>query len=172
MATQLQVDETSKELHFRSRKQRSVVETALSVAVGISVFGLVAHHYASSTATVICSAVGALIGYLESFRHTTAELRATNLDFHTKTSSPFSVKRSIPRIEIRYLHFEEEMGGGDAPYRPSGLYAELRFGNACILPYIDEPQASTVAEAIYKRFPDIPKTSKSHFDDHFTTLGL
>ena len=78
------------------------------------------------------------------------------------------------RRDPRLLEYRAERAGPDA-YEPGGLYAGLKLGSACILPYLDEKQTQTVIEAIYKRFPDmltVAADTKSPFGQHFTTLGI
>ncbi|HET6180245.1 MAG TPA: hypothetical protein VFE61_25210 [Candidatus Sulfotelmatobacter sp.] len=60
-------------------------------------------------------------------------------------------------------------------HEPGGLYAGLKLGSTCILPYLDEKQTQAVIEAIYERFPDMltaAAKAQSPFGQHFTTLGI
>ena len=149
---------------------------AFAGGISAAAVGLVAYHYVSFPIVAIVALLGGAFGYLEIMWQKTVELRATNLEFQTTGyfRGSYRSKRAVPRANIRLLKYRAESGGLDA-YEPGGLYAGLKLGSACILPYLDEKQTQTVIEAIYKRFPDMLTTaadSKSPFGQHFTTLGI
>jgi hypothetical protein len=143
-----------------------------SGCIAASAVALVAYRYAPAPIVIVVALLGGIFGYIEIVRQRTVQLRATNLEFQTTTGDFYRSRSAIPRADIESLEFREESGGPDQ-YDPAGLYAELRTGSKCILPYLDAHEAHSVIEAIYRRFPDMPITGKkSSFDKHVTTLGI
>lgn len=123
---------------------------------------------------IVVAVLGGIFGYIEIIRQRTVQLSATNLEFQTTTGGFYRSRTAIPRANIESLEYREESGGPDH-YEPAGLYAGLRAGARCVLPYLDQRQTQTVIEAIYRRFPDMPiaeRETKSSLDKHFTTLGI
>src|SRR5579871_6020971 len=155
MATDFELRETSAALVVRSKMQHSHLHAVLSGCVSASAVALVAHRYASVPTVIVLAALGGIFGYVEIVRQRSVRLRATNLEFQTTTGDFYRSSTAIPRADIESLEYREEKGGADH-YEPSGLYAELRTGSKCILPHLNERQALTIIEAIYRRFPDMP----------------
>ena len=171
MATEFELRETPGGLLAKSKMQHAHLHALFSGCIAASAVALVAYRYAPAPVIVV-ALLGGIFGYIEIARQRTVQLRATNLEFQMTTGDFYRSRTAIPRADIESLEYREERGGPDH-YEPAGLYAELRRGSKCILPYLDEHQTHSVIEAIYRRFPDMPiKGAKSSFDKHFTTLGI
>jgi hypothetical protein len=174
MASQFELREIPVGLVVKSKMQHAHLHALFSGCVAASAIALVVHRYAPAPIVVVVALLGGCFGYLGVIRQRTVQLRATNLEFQTTTGDFYKSDTAVPRANIESLEYREEKGGPDH-YEPAGLYAELRNGSKCILPYLDEQQTQAVIEAIYKRFPDLPiagtDTSPS-FGKHFTTLGI
>ncbi len=174
MATGFELRETPSGLIVKSKMQHAHSHAVLSGCVSASAVAIVAYHYAAASIVIIVAILGGIFGYVEIIRQRSVQLRATNLEFQTTTGDFYRSRAAIPRADIESLEYREEKGGPDH-YEPAGLYAELKDGSRCILPYLNERQTHAVVEAIYKRFPDMPiarRDVKSQFDMHFTTLGI
>ena len=172
MGKQFELRETPGGLVVRSKMQHAHLHALLSACIAASAVALVAYRYASTPIVIVVALLGGIFGYIEIVRQRTVQLRATNLEFQMTTGDFFRSRTAIARADIESLEFREEKGGADH-YEPAGLYAELRRGSKCILPYLDEHQTHSVIEAIYRRFPDMPITgTKSSFEKHITTLGI
>ncbi len=172
MATQFELVETPGGLVVKSKMQHTHLYALFSGCIAASAVALVAYRYAPAPIVMVVAFLGGIFGYIEVVRQRTVQLRAMNLEFQTTTGDFYRSRTAIPRADIESLEYREERGGPDH-YEPAGLYAELRTGSKCILPYLDERQTHSVIEAIYRQFPDMPLTiTKSSFDKHFTTLGI
>ena len=174
MATQFELRETPSGLVVKSKLQHAHLYALLSGCVAASAVALVAYRYVPAPIVIVVAALGGIFGYIEIIRQRTVQLSAMNLEFQTTTGDFHRSRTAIPRANIESLEYREEKGGPDH-HEPAGLYAELRAGSKCILPYLDERQTQTVIEAIYRRFPDMPiggSDPKSSFDKHFTSLGI
>lgn len=172
MATQFELRETPGGLVVKTKMQHAHLHALFSGCIAASAIAIVVYRYAPMAIVIVVGLLGGIFGYVEIVRQRTAQLRVTNLEFQTITGDVLRSRTAIARADIECLEFREEKGGPDH-YEPAGVYAELRTGSKCILPYLDEHQAHSVIEAIYTRFPDMPITgTKSSFDKHFTTLGI
>jgi hypothetical protein len=174
MATQFELRATPNGLVVKSKMPQARLRALISGCVSASVVALVAYRFVRAPIVIVVSVLGGIFGYMEIIRQRTVRLSATNLEFQTITGDFYRSRTAIPRANIEALEYREERGGPEHS-EPAGLYAELRAGSKCILPYLDERQTQAVIEAIYKRFPDMPiagRDAKSSFDKHFTTLGI
>jgi len=158
----------------KSTMEHAHVHAVLSGCVSACAVAIVAYHYAAAPILLVVVILGGIFGYFGVIRQRSMQLRASTLEFQTTTGDFFRSRTSVPRADIESLEYREEKGGPDH-YEPSGLYAELRAGSKCLLPYLNERQTQTVIEAIYRRFPDMPiarGNAELPFDKHFTTLGI
>lgn len=174
MATQFELRETPSGLVVKSKMQNAHLHALLSGCVATSVVALVAYRFVRPPIVIVVAALGGIFGYIEIIRQRRVQLSATNLEFQTTAGDFYRSRTAIPRANIESLEYREERGGPDH-YEPAGLYAELRAGSKCILPYLDERQTQTVIEAIYRHFPDMPfagRATKSTSNKHFTTLNI
>lgn len=164
------------EVTVTARRSRIAVTVIPPVtALFVAYFAL---PYAPWTVAVPIGLSVGVLAFLVSRRDKVATLRVNNLEFRTEGDlgedaiGRRGVSRDVPRANVRWLEYQDERGGGDAPYYPSGLYAELNRGSVCVLPYLSPEQTAFVIEAIYKRFPDMPWDKKTAFDRHITVLNL
>jgi hypothetical protein len=174
MAADFELREIPIGLVVTSRMRHAHLHAVLSGCVSASAVAIVACHYAPVPIVIVVAVLGGILGYIEIIRQRSVQLRATNLEFQTTTGDFYRSRTAIPRADIQSLEYREERGGPDH-HEPAGLYADLKAGSKCILPYLNERQAQTAIGAIYKRFPDMPIArgdAKSPFDKHFTTLGV
>lgn len=127
----------------------------------LAVDGFVPHR-----AILIVAALGAALGAVMSLREQKVTLRVTNLEFETLGyfGGSYRHRRSEPRMSIQGL---EHRRSEAVP----GLYANMPFYWACLLPYVTEPQANEIIERIYLRFPDTPAAADP-FTKAVATLKL
>ncbi|HEY6969175.1 MAG TPA: hypothetical protein VJA94_08225 [Candidatus Angelobacter sp.] len=126
---------------------------------------------------IVLILIAAILAFLGTVIERRIQLKVTNLEFQTYGGfgNEFRNVRAMPSADILWLEHQDSSGGGDAPDHPEGLYAVLRCGSSCVLPYVDPGQANQVIDSIEERFPDMAKrwrTSRGPFDCHFITLGL
>lgn len=101
---------------------------------------------------------------ISKWRGADVELCVTNLDLISTGNSPSGYRPStIPRAEIYDLQYREaQLGGGEFPDLPEGLYVEYDQGmpwdaSACVLPHVGRIQTEEIIQKIMDRFPDIGK---------------
>ncbi|HEU5401100.1 MAG TPA: hypothetical protein VFU86_07070 [Terriglobales bacterium] len=109
----------------------------------------------------------AVVGLALVLRQSAVELRVNKLEFETTGYSPgnYGGRRTEARMNIQGLEYRS--GAEGVP----GLYADMPFYWACLLPYISEQQANEIIERIYRRFPDTP-TAADPYKNNLTTLEL
>jgi hypothetical protein len=127
---------------------------------------IVADAFVPHRVMLVAAAVAALLATVMSLREQTVKLRVTNLEFETLGyfGGSYRRRRTEPRMSIQGL---EHRTSENVP----GLYANMPFYWACILPYVNERQANEIIERIYRRFPDTP-VAADPFTKTFTTLKL
>jgi len=136
------------------------------------------HSFLPLGVAILVGICAGLLALLLSITNKTEKLRVNNFEFKTEGDlGEYPVghrgfTQYVSRADIRWLEYQDERGGGDVPYYPSGLYAELLHGSRCVLPYLDAQQTASLIQAIYKRFPDMPWDKKTPFDKQLTTLDL
>ena len=175
MAVLYQIANYDKGLMIRVERKHSLVQGVLAAFASGSVAALLAARFLSIPWTVVITLAAALVAYVGAMREHTVELQVSNLELQTRGyfGGNFRSKRSVSSADVRWLEYREQAGGGDVPNEPGGLYAVLKSGDACVLPYVNEQQVGEIIDAISKRFPDFAKQwhAESPFGDHFTTLG-
>ncbi|MDT8070683.1 MAG: hypothetical protein ROO76_21185 [Terriglobia bacterium] len=127
---------------------------------------IVADAFVPHRLMLIIVALAALLGVVMSMREQTVELRVNNLDFETLGyfGGSYRRRRTEPRMSIRGM---EHRTSENVP----GLYADMPFYWACLLPFVSEQQANEIIERIYRKFPDTP-VAADPFTENLTTLEL
>jgi len=104
------------------------------------------------------------------------QLVATNVEFITIgrfSGGGIVSHRAVPYVDVRWLEYRDETAG-DVAYSPRGLYAVLKSGSACLLPYLDEHRTLELISKIEKKLPAFSQRWKrqTQFDQHYTTLSV
>jgi hypothetical protein len=101
---------------------------------------------------------------LSKWRGADVELCVTNLDLISSGRSPSGYRPStISRADVYDLQYREaQLGGGEFPDLPKGLYVEYNQGTpwdafACVLPHAGRKQTEEIIQKIMARFPDTGK---------------
>jgi hypothetical protein len=176
MTSEIEILDFDDALVIMAKQRASRAEAVLS-AVVVGVFGGIALFRFLTMPLVIATAVlAAVLRFLFAVRKRTAELRVTNLEFRSRgrVGDNFGSMRSASRADVKWLEYQEDTSGPETSHHPGGLYAVLGTRSICLLPNIDEQQASLVIERILYRFPELRDLWRRHspFGEHFTTLGL
>jgi hypothetical protein len=172
VGAQIYIDHQPDALIIRADEESTPMDAAVSCIVSSGFYALVASRFLSWPFVAIFATLGAWSGYGLAKRQRTATLRAENLEFRTSERLwMFGPTRSVARADICYLEYRNEKHREGLAQQ--GLFAKVKFGNVCLLPYLDEKQTASAIQALYRRFPDMPlMRSDPSFGDHFTTLGL
>lgn len=121
-------------------------------------------------------ALDTAVGFLEVARQRDVKLHVTNLELTVvgQFGSHYRGRRAFPRADICWLEWRNDETGAETPHFVGGVYAVLRHGSACVLPYVNEDQGSEVIGRITGKFPFVgtQPDSLSPFARHFTTLHL
>ena len=185
MPASLEIREVPSGISVRVKESRRKGR-ALAILVAGSVFlYLVFHSTDESRAYLffvggLCMVV-IMSGVVSALRGTAVELRITDLEFVSSGHAPEDYKPStIARADIYNLLFCEASGGGDDPELPEGLYVgHHRVGpgpgttSTCVLPNIDKAHTEQVIEAVYRRFPDTGRLTRTGgFEPYLISLNL
>ncbi len=83
-------------------------------------------------------------------------------------------KRRMHAEDVQWLEYQEDTTGPETSDHPGGLYAVLTHSSVCILPDIDDQQATNVIARIHQRFPELSRKwqSNSPFGRNFLSLEL
>ena len=151
--------ETPHGLVMRSQRSRSWWRIALAIVVSAVVVFAFSSKYVSQDRAALLALIAAALSGGSAYRRPVATMTMTK--FEAKVTGDFGASyhfdRYVPLATIERFEFREEQGGGgNGGYQPSGLYAELRYRATCILPFLNEAQTERAIEAIYARFPEIP----------------
>jgi hypothetical protein len=111
------------------------------------------------------------IGAFATIRGSSAELRATNVEFVARGNfgrRGSRVARVVCTGDVRRLEFRDIAG------QHSGLYALTARSAQCILPFLDYAETTEIIQVIEAKFPGLAETWQAELppDDHFLKLGI
>jgi hypothetical protein len=111
------------------------------------------------------------IGAFTTVRGSSAELRATNVEFVARGNfgrRGSRVTRVVCTGHVRRLEFRDITG------QHSGLYAVTARTAQCILQSLDYAETMEIIQAIEAKFPGLAETWQAELpsDDHFLMLGI
>ncbi|MGO9335988.1 MAG: hypothetical protein ACLPY1_00630 [Terracidiphilus sp.] len=159
------------ELQFKVTRERGLIEV-LAIPAFLAFFlyvGWKANRYWFVVAGGLWAAVMTanwLQGSETELRVTTTELTATG-----NLGRMFSTQLRVPAAEVTALGWE----GGSEDADP-GLYVKRGWRRLCIMPGLNKEQATEVADAIRRRFPEIGPEKYGYpwlgGKKELTTLGL
>jgi len=177
MPATFQVEETPKQLLIRVKRQRAFAAALVEAAATALFIAFLVHRVAPMAVVITSALLGAIFAIMWFTRENNVELRITNLGFIAKGSfgGEYRSVRKVSAADIHWLEYQEEQAGPEAD-RPGGMYAKVKYGSQCVLPYLDESQTNELIERIYAKYPSLKSNCAGHrtsaFEGHFTTLGL
>lgn len=177
MAASYQVEETSKQLFIRVKRQHALAAAVAESAATALFIAFVVHRLAPIAVVISSALLGAILAFVWFTRENNVELRITNLELITKGyfGGEYRSVRQVSAADIHWLEYQEEQVGPEAD-RPGGMYAKLKWSRHCVLPYLDEAQTNELIERIYAKYPSLTSNSDgrrtSALEGHFTTIGL
>jgi hypothetical protein len=171
--SEITTTEISGELRFVVVQPRAWVAPAVG-AVITSLFIWQAWR-SHSLVIAVCSliALASLAGTLLRGKETVLSVNSEELVSRGNIGKAFSREVRVPASEVISLGYDT--GGEDDP---TGLYVRKSWGRTCLIPGIDESEATRIATAINSRFPEIEKSDPTPAsflfgnDGGLTTLGL
>jgi hypothetical protein len=170
------IDETPDQISIVVKRPRSLWETisgGLISAVVAYFFATTYLHRTRLVDGIIGISVGVLSGLFE-FKPRKVTTTITKFEIQpTGSFGGYHPNRHVPMADIYGFEYREQT---HKPYRPNGLYANLRSGSTCVVPYIDQPKTEVLIDTIYKKFAHVLSsfegTGTSVFKDGFIRLNL
>lgn len=177
MPIDLTIDETPDRIFIVVKRPRSLWETISGGLISAVVAYFFATTYLHKTHLVdytISISIGILSGLIE-FKPRKITTAITKFEIQPVGSfgGGYLPNRQVPMADISGFEFREQT---NKPYRPSGLYANLKSGGTCVVPYIDLRQTEILIETIYKNFAhvlsSVEEVGSSIFSNDFIKLNL
>ena len=144
---------------------RPSITNGFVAAFASSMFWIFALHSLLRSSILAGTAIlAAGLSFALATRRTISKLQISKDEIISKgrVGDSFRSKRQMRAEDVQWLEYQEDTTGPETSHHPGGLYAVLSHSSVCILPEIDDQQATEVIERIASRFPELSRKWQSH----------
>lgn len=176
MNNNLDIREIEGSLVFRVTRSHRKLEAAFGAIVAVAATYVALRHFVSIPVILVVASIVAAISFVEIIKATKAELRITHdlIESLGSFGERLGRKKTLRFADVKWFEYQEDTSGPETSHHPGGLYAVLKHGSVCTLPYIDETQTASVIDQIFRKFPELRRQAEQHtaFGKKLTSLDI